>query len=142
MPVLNPYLNFPGTAEEAFRFYKSIFGGEFTMIQRMKETPEASRLSAEEGEKIMHIALPIGKGNTLMASDAIPSMGHVVQAGDAIRLSLEVVSEDEAKHFFDSLSADGKIEVPLQNTFWNATFGMLTDKFGMRWMINYPHKQR
>jgi PhnB protein len=82
MVILNPYLNFKGNTEEAFNFYKSVFGGEFLMIQRFKDTPEASKLSASDQKKIMHIALPIGKGNILMATDAMESMGQKLTPGN------------------------------------------------------------
>jgi PhnB protein len=137
MATLNPYLNFPGNTEEAFNFYKSIFGGEFTMIQRFKDTPENDRVPAAEKEKIMHVGLPIGNGNVLMATDALDSMGHHVTMGNNINLSLETKSKEETDKIFKGLSAGGKITQPLQDMFWGAYFGMLTDKYGISWMVNY-----
>jgi len=137
MKTVKPYLNFPGTAEEAFNFYKSILGGEFTSIQRFKDTPEGGRASANDANKIMHIALPLGKDNILMATDAVESMGHSVTAGNNFHLSLEAESESEANKLFGGLSSGGKVTMPMAKTFWGAYFGMVTDKFGVQWMINY-----
>lgn len=137
MPTLNPYLNFNGNTEAAFLFYKSVFGGEFTTFQRFKDTPEASKLTPEEGELIMHVALPIGKGNTLMATDALPSQGRIVVMGNNMSLVLETESREEADNLFHKLSEGGTIDMPLIEAFWGAYFGMLTDKFGIKWMINY-----
>jgi PhnB protein len=137
MKTVNPYLNFPGTAEEAFNFYKSVFGGEFTTVQRFKDTPEGSRASASDANKIMHISLPLGKGNTLMATDAVESMGHSVTPGNNFHLTIEAESEAEANKLFSGLSAGGKVTMPMAKTFWGAYFGMATDKFGVQWMINY-----
>ncbi len=141
MATLNPYLNFNGNTEEAFKFYKSVFGGEFTTFQRFKDTQEASKLSAIDGEKIMHVALPIGKGNTLMGIDALESMGQKLIVGNNFSLSLNLESEEETNKLFNALSAGGKIEMPLQKTFWGAYFGMFADKFGIQWMVNYEYKK-
>lgn len=137
MKTVNPYLNFPGNAEEAFNFYKSVFGGEFAAVQRFKDTPEADRVPAELKEKLMHIALPIGKGNVLMATDALESMGHKVTAGTNFHLSISADSEEEANKLFAGLSAGGIITVPLAKMFWGAYFGMCTDKFGIQWMVSH-----
>ena len=137
MATLNPYLNFPGNAEEAFNFYKSVFGGEFTMIQRFKDTPEKDKISAADQQKVMHVGLPIGNGNVLMATDALESMGHPVTQGNNVNLSLETQSKEETDKIFKGLSKGGKVTMPLQDTFWGAYFGALTDKFGMNWMLNY-----
>ena len=137
MAIVNPYLNFPGNTEEAFNFYKSVFGGEFAMLVRFKDSPEASKVSAAEGEMIMHIALPFGKGNVLMATDALESMGHKVTAGTNFHLSVHAESEEDATKLFNGLSEGGKVTVPLAKSFWGAFFGMLTDQFGIQWMVNY-----
>lgn len=141
MASLHPYLNFPGTTEEAFNFYKSIFGGEFAALQRFKETPEADRIPAAEQDKIMHIALPIGKGVVLMATDALESMGQTLKAGNNFYLSLDTDSEEEADNIFKALSAGGEVTMPLDKAFWGAYFGMLTDKFGIQWMVNYDYNE-
>ncbi|BAV08346.1 PhnB protein [Filimonas lacunae] len=141
MATINPYLNFPGNTEEAFNFYKSVFGGEFLALQRFKDAPAdapgCSDMSKADGEKIMHIALPIGKSNVLMATDALESMGQKLEAGNNFTLSLFTESEEETERLFNGLSAGGTIQMPLEKTFWGAYFGMFIDKFGMRWNINY-----
>ena len=142
MATLNPYLNFPGNTEEAFNFYKSVFGGEFTMIQRFSDTPNGAQMSAEDAKKIMHIGLPIGKGNTLMATDAVEGMGHTLTFGNNTQLSLEADSKEEAEKLFNGLSAGGKVEVPLSDMFWGAYFGMWTDKFGVKWMVNHTYPKQ
>ncbi|MEP7257134.1 MAG: VOC family protein [Flavitalea sp.] len=142
MAVINPYLNFPGTAEEAFNFYKSVFGGEFIALQRFKDTPETGKATGSDGEKIMHISLPIGKGNVLMATDALEAMGHSFAPGNNFTLSLAAGSEQEADKLFHGLSAGGKVTMPLQKVFWGAYFGMFNDKFGVPWMVNYDYDQQ
>ncbi|HEY2722127.1 MAG TPA: VOC family protein [Chitinophagaceae bacterium] len=138
MKTVNPYLNFPGTAEEAFNLYKSVFGGEFTSLQRFKDTPDTSnRIPANEADKIMHISLPLGKDNILMATDALESMGHPLTMGNNFHITLETESEDEANKLFEGLSKGGKVNMPMAKMFWGAYFGMVTDKFGVQWMINY-----
>ncbi len=139
--TVNPYLNYPGNAEEAFKFYKSVFGGEFSSVQRFKDTPEANRVSAAERDKIMHIALPIGKGVTLMASDSLESMGQKPSAGDNFSLSIIVDSKQEADQVFEGLSRGGKIEMPMQKMFWGDYFGMFADRFGIRWMVSFPENR-
>jgi PhnB protein len=141
MPTINPYLNFPGNTEEAFTFYKSIFGGEFVIVQRFKDTPEAGTVPENLKEKIMHIALPIGKGNILMATDALEPMGHKVTAGTNFHLSVSTDSEEETNKLFNALAAGGKVTVPLAKMFWGDYFGMCTDKFGIQWMVNYSQRK-
>lgn len=133
----NPYLNFQGNTEEVFNFYKSVFGGEFSMLQRFKDTPGSDKLSNNEKEKIMHVSLPLGNGNLLMGSDALESMGQKLIAGNNFYISISAESKEETDKLFKGLSAGGKVEMPLQDTFWGAYFGMLTDKFGTRWMLSY-----
>jgi len=125
-----------GNTEEAFNFYKSVFGGEFIVLQRLKETPQGGQLSAEDGNKIMHVALPIGN-NTLMGTDMIESMGHMLNQGNNISLSLSTASENETEKLFNALSSGGKVDMPLEKAFWGAYFGMCTDKFGIQWMVNF-----
>ena len=142
MATLNPYLNFAGNTEVAFKFYKSVFGGDFKTMQRFKDTPEAGKIPPNEKDKIMHVALPIGRGNMLMATDALESMGQKLTLGNNIYLSIEAESKEEAKKIFSGLSADGKVTMPLDDAFWGAYFGMLTDKFGIQWMVNYTYPQQ
>lgn len=142
MVRVNPYLNFDGKAEEAFNFYKSVFGGEFMGgINRMSDAPGTENLSEDEKNRVMHIALPIGGGSTLMASDIIPSMGHTLKEGNNVYLSLHPDSREETKRLFNSLSAGGTIEMPLEDAFWGAYFGSFVDKFGIHWMINFGENQ-
>jgi PhnB protein len=136
-----PYLNFAGNTEEAFKFYKSVFGGEFAMLQRFKDTPEAGRVPEKEEEKIMHVSLPVGDGDTLMATDALESMGHKLHVGNNIQLSVEADSKNEVDKMFKGLSAGGEVTMPLADTFWGAYFGMVTDKFGVQWMVSYTKPQ-
>ncbi len=140
MVTINPYLNFAGNTEEAFNFYRSVFGGEFTTLQRFKDTPEAGRVPEKEKNMLMHIALPLGKSNTLMAADALESMGHKFTPGDNIHLSVETESKAEALKIFNGLSAGGTVKMALADTFWGAYFGMLKDKFGIHWMVSHTPK--
>jgi PhnB protein len=139
MATMNTYLNFNGNTEEAFNFYKSVFGGEFRTLQRFKDTPDGSKMPADVQEKIMHIALPIG-ANVLMGTDVTPPMDPT-HFGNASSISLEAASEEEANKIFNGLSAAGKVGMPLQKMFWGALFSYFTDKFGVQWMINYTLPQ-
>jgi PhnB protein len=140
MAAINPYLNFNGNTEEAFNFYKSVFGGEFITLQRYKETPHAGEMATSEQEKIMHVALPMGSGNILMGTD-IPESMEKVSFGTNFSLSIEAESEAHANEVFSKLSDGGQVTMPLDKTFWGAYFGMLTDKFGVQWMVNYSYGQ-
>ena len=140
MAAINSYLTFPGNTEEAFNFYKSVFGGEFVMIMRYKDAPDAGHVAEADKEKVMHISLPIGKGNILMATDSVESMGPPFMAGNNFSLSIGADTKEEATTLFNALSAGGKITMPLADTFWGAYFGMFVDKFGIQWMVNYDHK--
>lgn len=142
MATLNPYLNFNGNTEEAFYFYKSVFGGEFLGLQRFRDIPEGDKLPPEDQDKIMHVALPIGKGNILMATDALESMGQKLTAGNNFSLSISTESEAEADRIFKALSEGGQVTMPLQKAFWGDYFGMLTDRFGIQWMISYSYEQQ
>lgn len=142
MVTVNPYLNFSGKTEEAFKFYKSVFGGEFSMFQRFKETPEADKFPAAERDKIMHVSLPLGNGSILMASDVPQSMAQKLKVGNNFYLSVEAGSNEEADRLFKGLSAGGKVEMPMQKTFWGAYYGSLEDKFGIQWMISHTERQQ
>lgn len=141
MNGVNPYLNFDGNAEEAFRFYKAVFGGEFALVLRFKDMgggpPGAT---AAERERIAHIALPFGKDNMLMASDTLPSMGHRLTVGNNFYITLAPETGDEAQRLFTGLSAGGQVEMPLQQTQWAEKYGTCTDRFGVQWMVNYVGK--
>ena len=142
MLTITPYLNFDGKAEEAFLFYKSVFGGDFIGgIRRMADAPGMESLSAEDKNRVLHIALRISEQTILMASDTDPSMGHQHIPGNNIHLSIHPNNKEEADRIFSGLSQNGSVEMPLQNTFWNAYFGSCTDQFGIRWMINFSLTQ-
>jgi len=138
---MNTYLNFPGNAEEAFTFYKSVFGGEFGMLSRYKDGPPMegqASLPAELGEKILHVSLPIGN-NMLMASDMIESLcgGASLVPGNNVSISLHPDSEAEGQRLFDALANGGQVQMTYQPMFWGAVFGSCADKFGIQWMVNY-----
>lgn len=139
MAAFNPYLNFNGNTEEAFNFYKSVFGGEFAMIMRFRDAPGNENMPPEVLDKIMHIALPIGNGNMLMATDSLESMGQKLVVGNNHYFMLGVDSKEEADSLFAKLSVNGKIEMPLQDTFWGDYYGAFTDQFGIQWMIDYQY---
>ncbi|MCX2575279.1 VOC family protein [Pedobacter sandarakinus] len=139
MAKLNTYLNFNGNTEEVFEFYKSVFGGEFLTVQRYKDTQGSEKMKPEDQHKIMHIALPIG-GNVLMGTDITHPM-QPVTLGTATFLSIDADSEEHAHQLYSDLSAGGTANMPLEKMFWGALFGMLTDKFGVQWMVNYDYKQ-
>ncbi|HEY4207773.1 MAG TPA: VOC family protein [Puia sp.] len=136
MPSVSPYLNFSGRCEEAFNFYKSVFGGEFFTLMRFKEAPPEYRSCEAEWEWIMHVALPIGKNTVLLGSD-VPSNMAPVTGGSNMAVSLHPGSEEEAKRLFEGLSAGGEIRMPLMQAFWGSWFGMFHDKFGVSWMVNF-----
>ena len=140
MPTINTYLNFNGNTEEAFNFYKSVFGGEFKMLQRLKDTPDSDKIAANEQNLIMHVALPIGN-NVLMGTDVPSSMPQVV-FGTNSSISIEAANKEEAEKLFNGLSAGGVVGMPLQQMFWGALFGFFTDKFGVQWMVNYNENQQ
>jgi PhnB protein len=138
MAQVNPYLVFNGNCSQAFHFYKLVFGGEFNMLAQFKDMPTqegCEPMSAELGEKVMHVSYNIGN-TLLMGSDANPMQGDVV-FGQNVSLSINAESKEEADKIFNALAADGQITMPIDNTFWGAYFGMLTDKFGMMWMVNF-----
>lgn len=139
MATINPYLNFSGKTEEAFNFYKSVFGGEFLVMQRFGDTPHGANMPDDEKNCIMHVALPIGQ-NILMGTDALESQGHTLTFGNNFSIAISPESMDEAKKLFDGLAVGGNVQQPLEKMFWGAWFGMLTDKFGLQWMINYEEK--
>lgn len=139
MATINVYLNFEGTTEEAFHFYRSVFGGEFSMVQRFKDTPGIEKLPPGTAENLMHIQLPVGKNIVLHGTDALESMGHPLVVGNNFSLMIEADSKAEAEKLFGSLSAGGSITMPLQDMFWGAFYGAFTDRFGIAWMVNYTY---
>lgn len=145
MATINPYLDFNGKAEEAFNFYKSVFGGEFASVMRWKDMAGAEgceevKLAESELEKIMHIALPIGDKTILMASDGIEASGLQHIPGNNFSIAVGADSKEELKKLFNGMAEGGTVTMPLADTFWGAYFGMCTDKFGIQWLFNYDYK--
>lgn len=141
MIKMDPYLNFMGNTGETMNFYKSVFGGEFTIYEKFKSVPGGEKMSAEDQEKFMHISLVMPNGVTIMATDALESMGQQLNFGNNYHICIQAESEAEADKLFNSLSDGGTIEMPLNKTFWGAYFGMCKDRFGVLWMINYTYAQ-
>ncbi|KAF2341660.1 VOC family protein [Flavobacterium tistrianum] len=139
--AVNPYLMFNGTCEAAFLFYKSVFGGDFPYIGRFKDAPaeEGEVLSEEVLNRIMHVSLPIGH-SILMGSDTHPRYGDV-GIGDNFSVSINAESREEADKIFNGLSAGGKVEMPMNDTFWGSYFGMFKDKFGINWMVSFDKNE-
>lgn len=145
MARTSTYLNFPRNTEEAFNFYKSVFGGEFgnNGIARFSDIPASDGmppLAEEDKNLVMHIELQITGGHWLMGTDAPESMGFSVNFGNNVYINLEPDTKTETKKLFDALSAGGKITMELQDMFWGAYFGSCTDKFGVQWMFNCVEK--
>ena len=141
MPIINPWINFNGNTEEAFTFYKSVFGGEFTKIVRFKDiaSPEFP-VAEKDAQKIMQIVLPIGK-NMLIGNDVPEFMGRVNENENRSKISISAESKVEAEKFFTGLSADGTIEMPMADSPWGSYFGMFRDKYGIEWMVDFDPKQ-
>ncbi|MGD0817459.1 MAG: VOC family protein [Methanomassiliicoccales archaeon] len=144
MKSISPYLNFQGNMEEAFNFYKTILGGEFTMLQRFKDMPDmpgAPRVTDKDKDKILHVSLTLSNGIVIMGSDALESHGQKVIFGNSNHISVDAESEEEAERLFKGLSKGGKITMPLQKMFWGALYASFADKFGINWMVNFSLQQ-
>jgi PhnB protein len=138
MAQINPYIHFNGNAEEAFTFYQSVFGGEFANIVRFKDMNfEGFEMNENEANKIMHIALPIGKHNILMGSDTPQSMGKHNEQETRTKISVGAESKAEADRLFNGLSAGGTVEMPIADSPWGSYFGMFRDRFGIEWMVDF-----
>lgn len=144
MATINPYIHFNGNAEEAFTFYKSVFGGEFAKIMRYKELSGPDFPIAEnDANRLMHITLPIGKANMLMGSDVLEVMGHVTEADNRNTISVSAESREEADKLFAGLSEGGKVEMPIADGPLGSYFGMFADKYGIQWMVDFaPNGER
>ena len=141
MALINPHINFNGNAEEAFTFYKSVFGGEFSKVMRFKDLSSPDYVVPEkEANKIMHIALPIGKSNVLMANDVPDFLGKVNENENRSKIAVSAESKEEADRLFNGLSAGGKIEMPIGDSPWGSYFGMFRDKYGIEWMVDFDPK--
>jgi PhnB protein len=138
MKAINPWINFNGNAEEAFTFYKSVFGGDFTKVLRFKDlaSPEFA-VDAKEENKIMLIALPIGKNNTLFANDVPEMMGRVSENENRSKILVGAESKQEADRLFSELSVGGNVEGPMGESPWGAYMGMFRDKYGIEWIIEF-----
>ena len=140
MAQINPHINFNGNAEEAFTFYKSVFGGEFTNIMRFKDLASVAFPVAEkEANKIMHIELPIG-ATSLMANDVPEMMGPTNENENRSKIVVKTESKEEADHIFNGLSVGGHIEFPISDSPWGTYFGMFRDKYGIEWMVSFEQK--
>ena len=144
MARVSTYLNFPRSTAEAFEFYRSVFGTDYAApIARFKDIPPQPGqppLAAGDAELVMHVALPILGGHMLMGTDAPDTMGFTVKPGNNVYINLEPDTRRETDRLFQALAVGGKIETPLQQMFWGAYFGSLTDKFGIQWMFNCESK--
>ena len=145
MARVGTYLNFSRNTEEVFRFYKSIFGGEFSRggIARLGDIPSSEgmpKIAEEDKDLIMHIELPILGGHLLMGTDAPESMGFDLNFGNNIHINLEPDTRAETKRLFEALSSGGKVTMELQDMFWGSYYGSCTDKFGVQWMFNCVEK--
>lgn len=134
--MIAPYLTFNGNTEEAFQFYKSVLGGEITNFQRFGDTPHGGNMPDNDKKKVMHVTLETSHG-TIMGNDHMDFMGQAFTNGNNFSLSLHPQSEEQARSLFDGLSKEGMVIMPLEKAFWGAYFGMLVDKFGMKWIVNY-----
>ena len=141
MARVSTYLNFMGKTEEAFAFYRAVFGTEFDgPIMYMRDVPDAPPLSEREQGMVMHVSLPITGGHRLMGTDALESLGHRLVFGNNISLNLEPDTRAETERLFNALADGGTVEMPLQEMFWGDYFGSLTDQYGVRWMFNCTSK--
>jgi PhnB protein len=145
MASVNVYLNFDGNCEEAFNFYRSVFGGEFPYIGRFKDMPAEEGkpgVRKEQENHIMHVSLPISKETMLMGSDVGGEWTSYYKQGNNFAVSITADSKEEADRLFNGLSAGGQVTMPLNTTFWGDYFGMFTDKFGINWMMSYSAERK
>ncbi len=144
MTTVNIYLNFNGNCEEAFEFYRSVLGGEFPYVGRYKDMPPSAEggvpFSEDEGNKIMHISLPISEETMLMGSDTGGEWTADFKNGNNFSISINTDSREKADRLFNGLSADGQVTMPMNQTFWGDYFGMFTDKFGVNWMVSFAEQ--
>jgi PhnB protein len=143
MTKIYAYLNFAGNAEEAFDFYKKVFGGEFSSAVRFKDFPmEGVEVPKTDENKMMHISLPIGDEAVLMASDTLEAFGQTLVQGNNVHISVDPESKEEADRIFNALSEGGEIEMPIADQAWGDYYGSFKDKFGVQWMVNYSRPQQ
>ena len=139
MTTVNVYLTFNGNCEQAFNFYKSVFGGEFPYMGRFKDMPpqEGQKMSDKDADRIMHVSLPISKETMLMGSDTGGEWASSFSKGNNFSISINTDSKAEADRLFNGLSAGGKVTMPMNKTFWGDYFGMFADKFDVSWMVSF-----
>jgi PhnB protein len=141
MAKVNAYINFDGNCFEAFNFYKSVFGGEFSYLGRFSDMPlpeGSAPMSADEAQRIMHVCLPLSSETMLMGSDTGGEWSEKLITGNNISLSVHAESKENADQLFNGLSAGGVVTMPMAETFWGDYFGTFTDKFGINWMVSFP----
>ncbi len=142
MALINPYLHYNGNAEEAFHFYKSVFGGEFARLTRFKDFSNPEQPFPESGaNKIMHIALPIGN-NVIMGSDVPEVLGKVNENENRFKVSISTESREEAHKLFNGLSEGGTVEMPIGDSPWGSYFAMFRDKYGIEWIVDYDYQNK
>lgn len=140
MSKINPYINFNGNAEEAFNFYKSVFGGDFKNLVRFRDLASGEfPISDKEAHKIMHVSLPIGP-TVLMGNDVPDSLGRVNEDENRSKIAVNVESREEAERIFNQLSAGGTVECPIGDSPWGSYFGMFRDKYGIEWTVDYDER--
>jgi len=140
MATVNVYLTFDGNCEDAFNFYRSVFGGDFAYIGKFNEMPQQEvqpAMNEADGNKVMHVMLPISKETCLMGSDTGGEWAASFKQGNNYSISINADSKAEADKLFEGLSTVGQITLPMNHTFWGAYFGMFTDQFGINWMVNF-----
>ncbi len=138
MTTINPWINFNGNTEEAFAFYKSVFGGEFTKIVRFKDiASDQFPVSEKEENKLMYIALPIGENTLLIANDVPEAMGRVNERENRSKILVRAESKEEAERLFSGLSAGGEVEGAMAESPWGSYAGMFRDKYGIEWIIEF-----
>lgn len=140
MTTVNVYLTFNGNCEDAFNFYKSVFGGEFSSLARFGEMPPQEGMPPvpeSEKNKLMHVSLPVSSETVLMGSDSLNTFGPPTVVGNNFSISINSDTKEDADRFFNRLSEGGQVIMPMSATFWGAYFGMFTDKYGINWMVNH-----
>lgn len=143
MASINPYIHYNGNAEEAFVFYRSVFGGDFVSLVRFSDmTFEGAPDFEKEADKIMHVALPIGQHTVLMGSDTPEMMGRHNEMENRSKIFITADSREEADHLFQGLSSGGEVEMPVGSSPWGTYFGMFRDKFGIEWMVEYDSQRK
>lgn len=137
MKTVTPIITFDGNAREAFDFYKSVFGGEFTSVMRYRDMQMTANLPEDELDRIAHVALPLGRDYMIMGGDSLNSFGKPLKAGNNVGITLEPSDAQEADRLYNALSDGGEVEMPLEQTEWAEKFGQCIDRFGIQWVINY-----